>query len=379
MSEGTTYDIPETRLTWFQDQIAKLNKRALKLTNQRVYCTIIGYHFKSENDQIKRKFYQVFVAHPEVKLAGWEFIARVDHSQEMGNVVRVVPNKELPKKYWTSEPICEHCNIRRFRRDTFVMHCIDTSEYKQVGSSCLIDFTGHTDAVKLAKLAEILAIIGDCARGKGYHATQGLYDYRYVDTENYVALAADSVLRLGWTSRSVARQHERYSTADLALKDMNNNIQPSVGATQLATQALEWAITLNDKVDANDWEHNASVIAQSAMLEYRHLNIAASVVGVYWTKFVKTLDATDKVSNYVGNVGLKKILLVVLERVSPSTNSNRHVFKDVHGNELIWFATYENWEQGYKDKEILIKATVKLHQNYNGKKQTIINRVKIMS
>ena len=151
MSEGQTYDVPETGYKWFKEKIEKLDRKAKKLVGEGITIMVIGKHPEEDpiNKKAKRMIFEVFVACPEIKIEGWEFIARIDHSQELGNVVRVLPGKFLPEMYRnTSHLLCQHCGVQRYRRDTFVLRCIETNEYKQVGSTCLKDFLGHGDVNK---------------------------------------------------------------------------------------------------------------------------------------------------------------------------------------------------------------------------------------
>src|SRR5664279_593950 len=209
MAEGQTYDIPEVRLDWFRQKIAALGKRAMKLVGEKVYCTVIGYHFVDEDGpkQLrKQKVYEVYVSHPQVKLNGWQFVARIDHSQDTGNIVRVVPGQSLPPRYRDTAPICEHCFVKRFRRDSFVLTCTETGESKQVGSQCLKDFTGHNGAAKYAQIAEMLAIIGDYAKGIGFERTGFVNDYRWYNARWFLGSVAHSVKTSGWISATVAQE-----------------------------------------------------------------------------------------------------------------------------------------------------------------------------
>lgn len=376
MAEGQTYNIPEVRLEWFRDKIAGLNKKSLKLVGEKVYCSVIGYHFidgEGHKKLQKMKIFEVFVSHPELKLNGWQFIARIDHSQEAGNVVRVVPGRCLSERYRHSGPICEHCNENRMRRDTFVLNRVGTTEFKQVGTSCLKDFTGHNGAEKLAKMAELLAIIGDYAKGYGFERSGGLEDYRWINAQYYMGLVAQSVIDKGWVSSKTAKERGWTSTRSLAESMMSENVEPSEYAYEIAGAATRWAQEFGEEGQTlNDWEHNSRIVSQSDALEFRHLALAASVVGVYWNKFVRQ---EQKESNYVGKEGERFTTSAVLKGVFPGEHSVRHVFEDTAGNILLWFGS-KSLGRVAVGNEITISMLVKKHQTYNGKKQTLVSRVK---
>jgi hypothetical protein len=384
MAEGQTYDIPETMLPWFREKIEKLGKKAERLVGEKVYCTVIGYHFldgEGHHHKLqKMKIYEVFVAHPEVKLNGWQFVARIDHSQEAGNVVRVVPGMTLPERYRAStRHTCDHCNERRYRRDTFVLKNVGTDDYKQVGSSCLKDFTGHNGADKLSKIAEMLAIIGDYSRGIGFGGSGEHIDYRWLSTGYFAALVAQAISTHGWTSVAASKEHRLTATVTRAVELAEMHATPSANAVSLANQAMAWAEAFGDDGAAlNDWQHNCRTVAQSEALEHRHLSIAASIVGVFWSKFVKP-PYVERISNYVGRIGDKLLIHVTLKAAIPGERSTRHIFEDDNGNVLIWFAFNEHLgADGFTGKELQISATVKNHQEFRGKKQTLISRVRVV-
>ncbi len=383
MAEGETYNIPESQLAWFRDKIAKLNKKSLRLVGEKIFCTVIGYHFldgEGHKKLQKMKIFEVFVAHPEVRVNGWQYVARIDHSQEAGNVVRVVPGQNLPERYRNSGPVCEHCKerrLRRLRRDTFVLNCLGTEEFKQVGSACLKDFTGHDGAQKLAQIAELLAIIGDYAHGYGFERSGELNDYRWVNAEYFMSLVADSVLAQGWVSAATAKEKRWISTRSRASDMMSDMVDASTEAQEIARKAIDWAQTFGDDgKNLNDWEHNCRIVALSNALEHRHLGIAASVVGVYYNKFVR-INAPVKVSEYVGKENERITIKVTLKGMFVGEMSTRHIFEDQEGNVLVWFGS-TSLGRNLVGTEITIAARVKKHQEYNNKKQTLVSHVKIV-
>jgi hypothetical protein len=382
MAEGQVYDIPEAGFAWFKEKLTKLSKRSEKLVGERLFLTVVGFHYEGEEIN-KRKIMEVFVAFPEPKLAGWEFVARIDHASEAGNVVRTTGKRQLPEKYRTSDPICDHCGHKRRRRDTFVVHHTDDGVFKQVGSSCLKDFLGHGDADKWAKMAELVASIGEFARSSGSQGSTGLRDYSLVDTEFYMQAAAYAVTHWGWTSKAKAKTSGE-STASRTWSAMHDINRRLVSVTEemkdLAEKAMEWGRSLADKPNLNDYEHNASVVANLEALEGRHLGIAASIVGVYYTNQRKLAGAGQPVrqnSGFVGNEGEKIELEVKIDEVRDLDNSLMHKMHDRSGNRFTWFATRAALRDKL-DNVVRIQATVKKHSEFRGVKQTILTRVKVV-
>ncbi|CAM6053382.1 unnamed protein product [Sphagnum tenellum] len=155
--DRTIFYVPDVNLNKFQAACAKLSRKAEKIGCSEIKPFIFGHTTQKLSDGYEHRVYEVLFTVDVPKIEGWTFIARIDHANETGNIIRVVPNTKVavPERYRTSAPNCDHCNKIRRRRDTFVLHCEATDEFKIVGSSCLVDFFGH-DPLKMARMAELL-------------------------------------------------------------------------------------------------------------------------------------------------------------------------------------------------------------------------------
>lgn len=378
MAEGKTFDIPEAGFKWFKEKLEKLGKRAERLVGEKLFLTVVGFH--REEDKTSRfynqKIMEVFVAFPEPKLNGWEFVAQIDHANEVGNVIRSLGDEDLPEIYRTRGPECDHCEKNRRRRDSFIVYHAETGEYKQVGTSCLKDFLGHGDAEKWAKVAQMIAGVGELAR-TSYNTghTGALQDLRWYNTEDFCAAAAQSILDRGWVSKKVAREGGRESTCSDAWNLYHNHAKITDEAKDLAERALEWARSL-DGQNISDYEHNCYVIGNAEAIEARSAGIAASIVGVYQRKN-RPVRPNTGVSDYYGIEGQRFERNVTLEIVSECEMSTRHVFKDEDGNVFVWFASGASLRQ-HKGNKIRIKGTIKRHNLFRGTKQNLVNRVKVI-
>jgi hypothetical protein len=377
MAEGKVVHIREGNFAWFKDKMAKLAKKADKLVGERIYITAVGFHYENQEGAVANrkaeKILEVFVAVPEIKIAGWEFIARIDHSTEGGNIIRGLNNIEVPHQYREGHPSCEHCGFNRRRRDTFIVRNVETLETKQVGTTCLKDFLGHDDADRWAKLAEVVFNIDEVV-ARGGQKTGSFY--HVLDVQRFCEYAASTVLQSGWMSRAQAKRFNKESTATIAFNHENYNDRLEAGSVELANEAIAWAAALGDDgTELSDYEHNIKVIANNELMEAKHHGLAASIVGVYWSKFKKITEKTT--NEHVGVVGQKLEIEVNLERVSSTEFSTRHLFRDSDGRALVWFASNNNYSE-LKNRKFKIVGTVKKHDEYKGVKQTILTRVKLV-
>jgi hypothetical protein len=300
----TLFEIPAENMAKFEAQIAKLSKKSVKLIGSEIRPFTFSHEEKELADGKTHRVYSVMLTAEVPKLNGWTFVARLDHSNDTGTIIRMVPNAgSLPDAYRTAvNTRCDHCNVNRFRRDTFVVRNDETGEFKQVGSTCLKDFFGH-DPMKIAKLAELLGYAYECGRGAYQLGSITPQDMRWIAVEEFAVCAARAVLRHGWVSGKAAyenpnltasREHAwSYFTMDPVAHPFGD------AERQLAAEALNWASSLREKTELSDYEHNITVIADATMMEPRSAGLCASIVGVYFNNKAranqgpKTLDVGD--------------------------------------------------------------------------------------
>ena len=94
--------------------------------------------------------YVLIQVYGEVIHNDWEFVAVIAH-EDAGNVIRQMKEDiEVPARYYYTDPVCEHCNTKRKRKDTYLIHNVSSDEWKQVGKTCLTEFTNGMDAELVA-------------------------------------------------------------------------------------------------------------------------------------------------------------------------------------------------------------------------------------
>lgn len=396
----TQYEIPASNYAKFEAAVAKLSKRSVKLGLDPI-TPLIFDRFKKPVSEKKPDgeqylVYRVLFTVEPIKLNGWKFVARIDHSNEAGNIVRPMPNSgvEVPTHYRTVEPNCDHCKVRRYRRDTFIVCQEETGDFHQVGSSCLADFLGH-DPYRVARMAEFLGYADEAARASQDFIGGG--DYRWVDVEEYLIHAAWAVRRHGWVSRKVAREREDMvnSTADRAMENCYPQPKHKPEATTdedraNAVEALAWAQSLRETAERegrelSDYEFNVSVIGSALMIEPRSIGIAASIVGVYLKNKARETEAearrrTQRDSKHFGAVGdrVKAISAKMLTMFPVETHYGTfyiYTFLTHDGNVVKWKAS--NKQNIVTGTEIKLTGTIKAHNHYKEIAQTEFTRCKV--
>ena len=179
---------------------------------------------EKDGDIRYRRFVEVEVAGPNPVLAGWEFVATLQHlrDEETGKVVnllRVRPGVEakIPEVFKTTPSTnCDHCNQHRQRTDTYVVRNVTTNEWKQIGSTCIKDFLGGIDPRTAAAIlewyyeTEKLCGGDEDEGGERFSRGEARWPLRYA-----LAVAAAIIREKGWTSRKTADEFGYSSTGML--------------------------------------------------------------------------------------------------------------------------------------------------------------------
>lgn len=332
------------------------------------------------------------------RVDGWAMAATIEHD-EAGNILRTVPGVEesLPIKYRTASTLCEHCNTDRRRNDTYVLQR-EGGEWKQVGRNCLADFIRSTDAGAWADAAEMLA--GLDAEISSYEEDgwdgmggSGMLYFRAVELLTQVAacIRAD-----GFCSRTEAKNSymPKQSTADHALcffdskyvaklSDKDRERYAVTEADQSrASEAIDWAQNLPTDV-SNDYLWNIRVISHRENLTHRDAGLAASIISAYLRHLEqdakRKYERENSLDEHFGTVGERAVYTLTVIGIREIEGdyglTTLYRFRDAQGRTATWFASGAGG--GFTiDQTVTVKATVKKHEIYNDRKQTMLSRVK---
>lgn len=390
-TEPTKYLIPAGNLETLKAKIAELARRAERvarrggLTDAAPITLNVGDIVRRESHREGRKvielFYECTVTGGAPRVAGWSFVATIQHTAE-GNIVRRVPSaydRDIDLTWYRdAAPACAHCGMDRRRADTFVV--ANATDTKQVGRSCLGDFLGFASPDALARLAEIMAAVDEaCEGGEG-----GFGGGECVaDVEDFLGHVAAMIREGGWISRTKARELEKSATADRAWRNRfpspmmpkKDLLEVTEADRALAAEALIWAAALEERTDLSDYEHNLRVALTSGVVRHRTSGIIASVIAAYQrAEGIRRERAARPVSVHVGTVGKRETFDATLERVfsfeTQYGTSHVHKFRTDDGAVLVWKTGSAFLETG----RYRVTGTIKAHDEYKGEAQTILTR-----
>ena len=379
------YRIPEENIELLTKKITSINNKAKKLGCGSITLIVTGEDYVAKDGEtiyaeeeiianklagINMEFYKRIIIEIEgtaPHLNGWEFMATLEHLDN-GNIIRKATNEEIPVEYRTVEVKCDHCGIKRARKDTYLIRNTETGEYKQVGSGCLKDFFNGKDPHSTAKYAELLTTIDDTVGGF-YGMTKPA---SYIETKYFLNYVEECIKRYGWVGRTSAGFDQK-PTADEAYDMMfakSSYITPN-NMTKVE-DALNWLAT---QTPSNDYMYNLKTACSNEYIHHKLIGIVAALMITYNKHLEKQKPVIDTSnSDFIGNIN-DKIEVIVIAKRSAFFESMWgagyvNTFVDNNGNVLVW-KTGSSFEEGKKYK---IKGTIKGHDTYKDEKQTQLTR-----
>lgn len=402
---------------FLKEKIDKINKRATKLKLPPVELKVLDKFIKTiyikhpddpynPDKRIPREIemMKVKVIGDAPKLEGYKFIATIEH-QDGGNIIRTVPGEEGNegiKSFYESQPhYCDHCKKIRRRIDTFIVKEEKTGKLRQVGSNCLKDFLGGADPKAVLWYFDNLNdFFKTVAQAEEESYSKGARAEYFVPLDHLLAVAKEVINREGYISSKQATMNDTQSTASTVRWAMMGNhfklsdeekafidavLKPTPESENRAKEMIEWFKTLpKEQTEENEFMHNLSVIVNSGRVNSRNFGYAIALFPVFarareQARTTQGTSAAQKSNQHVGQVGQKipptKITVIRTRDISgPYGNTQIVTMEDEPGNTYVWFNNSSSrMEDG---REYTIVGTVKKHDDYNGKKQTNLTRVK---
>lgn len=370
-------------------KLDKFNRRGAKLGLEPLTYTVEKQYAKGIY-----AYGTVTVEGPEPVIPGWQMVAAIDRLEGQ-SVIMTVPGKQADNRWQVEGVYCEHCHTLRRRLRTYVLKETATGREIQLGSTCVLEFTG-------ADLEGMFSFYFDWLRafdgeGDGFGGPGVLW------METFLEVTAAVIRTEGWVSRKKAEESGIATSATVErvmyeISKSDSKLRTTAADAELAAATIQWAKeTLEPQ---SDYEHNLKVILGRDTLDTKFAGFAASAIPAYQRYLSDQLKReADKNSQYVGEVGKRQVfenLTVIFEKEFPGQYGVTVLvkFRDGAGNILVWFASGNSnalavWETADDGKPVsyrslragdvvkAAKATVKGHEEYQGVKQTVLTRLKL--
>lgn len=389
-----TYKIPE-------ENIDKLDRFATRIKTK---CAKYGcdFHYAKVDEVFDNvliegaKYIKRFViveCEGLARVNDWEFVGTIDFT-ENGNIIRSVVDVNIPDKYRHTTPICEHCNTLRSRKNCYLVRNIKTNEFKQVGKSCLKDFTGGLDVEAAAAL---MSAISELEESQKYDLKS--CEHKYYNTSEVLAHAYNIVRDLGYASVSKCEHYSdttkvkvllslEYSRNCLndtfaeAVENYYTKFNPDFTSDKIMNTVNDIREYVNNLNETSDYIRNIKIIAKNDYVSIDNIGYCVSIIPGYNRYINKKANAKEnhETSTFQGSIGDK--LSISNPNISvitswPSPYGGYVVrFKiiDENNNIYMWDCTSTVDETQPISN---IKGTVKKHDSYNGINQTWLTRCKV--
>lgn len=385
-----------------ENRIKKLGIGSLSYTFSDPYPVDTGKKDRLGNP-IYRQYIDVYLDATPPYIRGWNFVATLEHIPEQGNILRKTKwhiDTQLPSWTRTAKPgNCDHCKKYRRRKDTYILYNAESDIWQQIGRNCLADFIGGLDALDYVKycqyIREIYSFADYTDDENGFDGEIDYYNnaYRYdYSTLSILTVARHIIKNIGYLPKSKCVDDSDLPTSQLVREYLGYTLvytdwlkprlkhELSEQDAEHCQDALQWAASLPDeKTAVNDYLHNIKILAADKAISSRNIGYLVSILPMY-EKHLQTQKEQElgQASAYVGEVKKRAtFILTLISKKELETYyglSTLHTFTDSKNNSLVWFKS--GYSELELDKVYTLKATVKEHKEYNGKKQTVLTRCK---
>lgn len=428
-----SYKVKAEHLSYFLEGLEKINRKAHSMASpgirERMKGTIkraeVGIEpltaerpFKKLTDKDGNISYEITVIGQPIKVADHEFVATIEH-HAASNVIRMVPGADITgvDAYTKAKNTdCDFCQSKRDRLHTYIIRHTDGS-LQHVGGQCLKKFFGD-EAAKLVRytfgMPELLATLTEPRDRK----PRGLNSFAAYDVMSVLVAAASMVREFGFHknnsegSTAAWLRHVMYGWGEPYI-DRNKPLShvqfrdaimfPKPEDEKLAQEALDWITdelaqqtqltplaksltTIKSKMKTGStavisysFGLTLDSILNAGIVTAKSVSSVAAIIPMYQRSLSATVGkAPLKPSEFVGVVGdklpLTEVTVVYTSVVTGQFRDSQLVkMEDADGNSFTWFNSSANELE--RDAKYAITGKIKKHEEFNGRKTTLLLRV----
>ncbi len=388
----------EPTMTKSNHTIVLVHKIELRPCDCRSETTIKEVPYEARRVELKIPDEAVFAEN------NWAFGGSVEPSGVEGkNFVNVnLSGKDLgfivPSKYFTANSCtCDYCKTNRKRNKTYLVINQETGEWKQLGKECLKLFVAGIDVDAIATFESFIKEAEDAANpGDEFFYSRR---FKFVKVADALALAYAVYRERGYlATRDVAGNSNDLSNKNIVQRKLTQqygcdsdflNITDSIRG-KIDVMTFKSDINVGDVISDveqlpdDPYYNNLKVIVANEYIPLNKLGLLVSIPKAIerYKEEKKRQEERERLaaeSTYLGSVGEKISVNFVSGREAACCETQfglLHIyeFKDANGNTVVWKSS--------SSKDIpesgTVVGTVKAHEEYNGIKQTVILRAKII-
>jgi hypothetical protein len=159
----------------------------------------------------------------------WKVIAKINHKKtENGyeNSIELASResddlKQLEQiETFHKTPHCDHCETSRFRKSTFLLKHVDTSEVVQVGSTCVEDFVRESSLASVLHYFSTLEFI----RGNKEHSGSAEIEHSHsaIALKDLIKITLLTINKYGFLNKKDSEFAGEYPTSTIVFSILNN-------------------------------------------------------------------------------------------------------------------------------------------------------------
>lgn len=379
---GSVFCIARDNVAELEKRLASLNKKASKLgcapitltlTNETV---LLSYRINESTRSHEFEHVYAVLNGSAPELPGFDLIAVIDHTQA-GSLLYRVPQKFLSggkivsgvtsldlASYRDATPVCDHCNKIRSRNQTFLVHSHAADDVRQIGRTCLKDYTGGNDPEAIAK---VLEYVNEWMR----NARSSRGTTPVTKTKEILAYICNAIRTQGYM---------KGVTKAVAWGNMDDSlVDPSKADEDKAQAIIDWATAMTP---SGEFMEDIKKVCVSELADRRTMGLLTYSPLAYDKE--RAIAAAPKGEvDFIGAIKERitrqfKVMKIISVNSIYSDDGTKplYVLEDEYGNPAKWFAS--SWSDLEVDEEYTITATVKSHDDHpKFGKSTALTRCKV--
>jgi len=329
--------------------------------------------------------------YPIVKLGDWSVVGQIEASGE-GNLLFSVsadPADVAQMALHASCQInCEHCNAKRARKLSYLLRD-GAGQYKEVGSTCLEDFTGIDPgaALFMQKMYVFWSAYGEEELGFGAGRVSSIPVRGYLARVLFCMEEDKGFVSSGTArERGILATYQRAASLDHDFRNdssLQRRFQESYERhAEYGQRVIDWW----KQHDGDDsFSHNVKILlsGEDIELKSKHLAFAAGAVPGFQRHLAKQAERQVE-SVHIGEVGQKRGEPLTLRSVASWDGRFgiqwRLNFSDEQGNRLSWRTSSpasEFLEPQSVGRAFFAHFKVKKHDEYKGQAVTEVSHLKV--
>lgn len=335
------------------------------------------------------------------KIKGFEVIAVLEHpvsdNDNRENLVYLIGNNNVSKSdieiLQRLKSNCSHCHTKRIRKKTVILYSETQDKLIQVGLSCLNNYLGVDISGKLDRMSDIERLLSD------------ELDKLDIMNGSQPWSGINKNLNVGNISAIMVMAYEKYKESMLNTKEVVEKLPEYTKlynslSTQERMTYLEKGNNIVNRFASLEsveggFELNLRALCRNYFIRRNNVRMAAWIPAIYNKittkaakdkKYAEEWEKKSSESEYYGNEGDKlgeikvtceRLLTTKEVYVNEYNTAVSYVYSLKRGNNWFIWSTGNVLKDGV---EYTLKGgRINKHQEYNGLKQTVISRCKIVS